>query len=133
MKLRLKEDPREWRTFGLSLAGALALLLALLAWRGVLRWPVVLLLLSGPAVLAAAACLAPRAVRPVYRAGMRLGFALGQVVGRVLLALLFGTVVTPLGVLLRALGKDLLRLRRPRTGETCWRPARRRSDLDRMF
>lgn len=133
MTLRLKEDPREWRTFGLALAGALALLLALLGWRGAVAWRTAGLLAALPVALAGAAIFVPRALRPVYRAGMRFGHALGRVVGGVALAVLFLAVVTPLGLLLRLFGKDLLRLRRPRSGETCWRPARRRSDLDRMF
>lgn len=133
MALRLKEDPREWRKFGLSLAAAPALLLALLGWRGTLAPPTAGLLALLPAALACAALVRPRALRPVYRAGMRLGHVLGRVVGRVLLAALFVVMVTPLGLLLRVLGKDLLRLRRPHDAKTYWQPARPLGDLDRMF
>ncbi|HMO65368.1 MAG TPA: SxtJ family membrane protein [Verrucomicrobiota bacterium] len=133
MKLRLKENPRDWRVFGLSLAASLTLVLTFLAWRGALRPALAASLALAPAALVFLAAAAPRALRPVYRAGMRAGFALGLVMGRVLLTLLFVGVVTPLGLLLRALGKDLLRLRRPRRDDTCWQPARRRSELDRLF
>lgn len=133
MKLRLSEKPRDWRVFGVSLAASLTLVLTFLAWRGALRPAAAAALALAPAALALLAVAAPRALRPVYRAGMHAGHALGLVMGRVLLAVLFAAVVTPLGLLLRALGKDLLRLRRPRAGETCWRPARRRGALDRMF
>lgn len=133
MKLRLSEKPRDWRVFGLSLAASLTLVLIFLGWRGTLRPMSAAGLALVPAGLVLLALAAPRALRPVYRAGMRVGFVLGVVMGRVMLALLFVLVVTPLGLLLRALGKDLLRQRRPRTGETCWRPARRRGELDRLF
>jgi hypothetical protein len=124
-KLRLSEDPREWRKFGLSLAAAGGLLLGLLAWRGAVASDAALRLAAAPALLALLALAAPPALRPVYRGGLRLGHALGQVVGRVLLV--------PLGLLLRLLGKDLLARRRPPPGAGLWHPARPRGDLERLF
>jgi hypothetical protein len=132
-KLRLSEDPREWRKFGLSLAAAGGLLLGLLAWRGAVASDAALRLAAAPALLALLALAAPPALRPVYRGGLRLGHALGQVVGRVLLALVFVLVLVPLGLLLRLLGKDLLARRRPPPGAGLWHPARPRGDLERLF
>ena len=130
--LRLKEDPREWRTFSLALAGSLLLLGLVLGWRGGWGRPsTALLILAG--ILAAGAILRPQWMRPVYRLGMRVGHALGQVVGAVLLGVCFVVVVVPVGWLLRVLGRDLLRLRRDPQAKTYWEPARPPSDLERMF
>ncbi len=130
--LRLKEDPREWRKFGLGLAGALLLLLLLLVWRG--GWTSVPLGLGGVVfLLVVAAAAFPSALRPVYRVGMRLGHALGRLVGGVLLAVCFVVVVIPVGAVVRMTGRDLLRLHRdPATG-SYWEKARPPSRLDRMF
>lgn len=130
--LRLKEDPREWRKFGLGLAGALSLLLFVLVWRG--GWTgtarglgVVVFVLVG---LAGAF---PTALRPVYRVGMRIGHALGRLVGGVLLAVCFVLVVIPVGIVVRMTGRDLLRLRRDAETKSYWEKARPPSRLDRMF
>lgn len=133
MKLRLREDPREWRKFGLSTALVLALLTGLLGWRGWISGPVAAGVLSALAGLALVALARPPWLRRPYRAGMRVSHLLGRVVAPVLLGLIFLLVVTPLGLLLRALGKDLLRLRRDPDAESYWQPVTGSRDLTKMF
>ena len=133
MKLRLKEDPREWRKFGLSSAVVLALLVGLFWWRGKVS-PAT----AGPALVCLALVAALAVVRPAwfrgpYRAGMRLSHFMGRVVSPVILGLLFFLVVTPLGLVMRLAGKDLLRLRRNPGSTTYWQPSRGGSDLNKMF
>jgi hypothetical protein len=133
MKLKLKEEPKEWRKAAWMSALGLALLSSLLRWRHVLpapAWGMVLCLL---AALAVAAALRPRWFRGYYRFSAKLGFGLSQAVGRTMLALLFFIVVTPLGLVLRMLGQDPLRLRRPAGAESCWSEVRPKSSLDRLF
>jgi|GEM_PF-5005320 len=64
---------------------------------------------------------------------MRLGFALSQFLGRVVLALMLLLIVTPAGLILRLAGKDALPLERQRTAATCWLPVRDTSPFDRLF
>jgi hypothetical protein len=133
MKLKLKEDPKEWRKAAWMSALGLALLSSLLRWRRRLpvpAWEMVLCLL---AVLAVAAALRPRWFRGYYRFSARLGFALSQMAGYAVLALLFFLVVTPLGLVLRMLGKDPLRLRRPARAATYWTEVRQKSSLEQLF
>jgi hypothetical protein len=133
MKLKLKDEPKEWRKAAWMSALGLALLSSLLRWRRVLpvaAWGLVLCLL---AALAVAAALRPRWFRGYYRFSAKLGFALSQMAGRIVLALLFFIVVTPLGLVLRLLGKDPLRLRRPVGAESHWSEVRGKSSLDRLF
>ena len=133
MKLRLKEDPREWRKFGLGSAALLAAALGVLAWRGTVPPPVAALLLAGLASVALLALARPAWLRSPYRVGMRLSHLLGQIVAPVVLGLIFLLVLTPLGLLLRLLGKDLLRLRRDPAATSYWQPPPPSSDLTRMF
>jgi hypothetical protein len=133
MKLKFKEDPKEWRKAVLFGALGLAILSSLLRWRRVLppRWWMAALSLL--VVLALTACVRPRWFRGYYRFGTRIGYAVSQVAARVLLALIFFLVLTPLGLLLRLSGKDLLRLKRSSTTSTYWLPAKETSPLDRSF
>ena len=133
MKLKLKENPNEWRKFTAVMAGALAVLAWLLQARGILprAW-----LVGGWAVLASAvvlSLLAPRWFRGFYRVGMTVSFHIGQAMGKVLLTLFFLLVLTPLGLLLRLFGQDLLKLKRNRTATTYWQPTKTNREFDRLF
>jgi len=133
MRPKLKEDPREWRKFAWAALAVVAIVAVVLWRRGALGAGGFLAVIVASLLLAIAATLRPRPVRPVYRAAMTVAFYLGQVMGRLLLALAFLVVVTPLGVALRLGGKDLLRLRRDRRSASYWRSARFTSEFDRQF
>lgn len=133
MKLRLKEDPREWRKFGLSSSLVLALIVGFLCWRRMLPGegavPVLALLL----VTAVLALVRPAWFRQPYRAGMRLSHLLGRIMAPVILGLIFFLLLTPIGLVLRCLGKDLLGLRRRPSTTSYWQPASGSGDLNKMF
>ncbi len=133
MKLKLKEDPREWRKITWLTAGGLVLVSSLLCWRKILPvrgWEIVL-------VAAVAASLAawvrPGWFRGFYRVSSRVGYWLGQMVGSALLAAVFLLVVTPLGLGFRLFGKDLLRLKSRRDSPTYWTESRPSTPLERLF
>jgi len=133
MQLKLKEIPKEWRKFAVVTACVLGLILWLLRRSGGIsvEWAQVSAGLVGLALLAG--LIWPRGVRPVYRAAMTFSFYVGQVMGRVLLAALFLLILTPLGLALRLMGKDLLQLKRAANAKTYWRSARWSEDFDRQF
>ena len=133
MKLRLKEEPREWRKSVLLSALGAALLCSVLRWRHVMApgtWVVTLAVL---AVVALLACLRPRWFRGYYRVSARLGFWSSQIVAGVVLVLVFALLVTPLGLVFRLMGKDSLRLKRPHNADTYWQTSKESSPLDRSF
>jgi hypothetical protein len=133
MNPNLKENPREWQKFTLVVAIALGLVTLGLRLRqaipqGVFR--AILVLLS----LALLLCWGrPRWFRRFYRLGMTVSFHLGQFMGKAMLVLFFLIVVTPLGLLLRLLGKDLLSMKRRPDATTYWRPAKPSQQFDQMF
>lgn len=133
MKLKLKENPREWQKF----AAVLCVLLGGLTYLGFRKgwvpreaFPFVGGLVG---LILISSWIFPRAYRGIYRTGMTMSFRVGQVMGKVLLTLLFFLAVVPLGLLLRLLGKDLLQLRRLPPGASYWQSARDGRDFDRMF
>jgi hypothetical protein len=80
---------------------------------------------------------APQVLRPVAIVWFGLANIVGAVVSRVVLAAVFGLVVTPIGLLRRALGKDSLRLRGFKAGNGSVMVVRNQTftagDLERPF
>jgi hypothetical protein len=50
----------------------------------------------------------PSVLRPIYKIWMLLAFFIGGIVSRVILTVLFYVVLTPIGLVLRLFGKDIL-------------------------
>jgi hypothetical protein len=133
MKLKLKEEPGEWRKQALLAVVGLAVLSSLLRWRRVLPphlWLAVLVVLG---IMALGALLRPRWFRGYYRFSMRVGFVISQAMGFVALVLFFLFILTPVGFILRLAGKDPLQLKRRAEVTTFWQPAKNDSPLDRLF
>ncbi len=131
--LRLKEHPIEWIKFTGVMGIALNLVLALLCWHGLVSIWISLAAIAGATVAVLCAALRPIWFRGFYRGGMTVSFHLGQTFGQLLLILLFFLMVTPMGLLLRLLGKDLLQLKRKPGKTTFWHPAKNNRAFDRMF
>lgn len=98
-------DIGELRKYGVIMAVALAVIGALLFWRGkdhhlIFFVVAALLLVTGLAV--------PIVLKPVYGAWMMFAHAMGWVMTRIILIAAFVILMTPLGLLMRLCGKDLL-------------------------
>ena len=132
MKLKLKEEPREWLKFTAVMAVVAGVVAVLLHRRKVIGIEA----LTGTAIAMALAMCAcayrPRWFRGFYRVGMTVSFRVGQALGWIWLTIFFLLVLTPLGLLLRATGKDLLAMKRRKT-DTYWRAARPPGGFDRQF
>jgi hypothetical protein len=68
----------------------------------------------------AAAFIAPRLLAPLNRLWFRFGMLLGRIVSPVVMAIIFYVAVLPTGLVMRLLGKDLLRLRFDPEAESYW-------------
>ncbi len=71
-------------------------------------------------VFAATALLRPGLLAPMNRLWSRFGLLLHRIVNPVVLGLIFVLTILPLGLLLKALGKDPLRLKRRSGQSTYW-------------
>lgn len=106
------------RSFGLVIAAALALFgfWAFAFREGDVRWWLV-----GPAALFfLAALFVPSVLAPLNRVWTKLGLLMHRVVNPVVMALMYYGVIVPTGLIIRALGKDLLKLRRDPAAITYW-------------
>lgn len=97
------------RSFGLVFAGVFAILAAYWWWKAS-GWP--LGAAGGAAAFLVTALLAPQVLAVPNRLWARFGLALGAVIAPVVMGLVFFLVVTPIGFLAKAVGKQFLQLRR---------------------
>jgi hypothetical protein len=93
-----------------------------------------------PGVLAALAVVVgplglwkPRLVQPIYAGALVLTFPIGWVMSRILLALLYYAVFTPLGVCFRLLGRDALGLRAAPVAGSYWQVKPAPREVSRYF
>lgn len=110
-------QPGSDRSFGMVMAAALATLAGLNVWQNGAWWP---WLAAAAALFLACALVRPVVLRPLNIAWTRFGLLLHAVVNPVVMALLFYGTVLPTGLVMRALGRDLLRLRRDPAAESYW-------------
>lgn len=92
------------------------------AWQALVRSHTTLgtVLVALGVAIGLAGLLRPALVRPVFVGSMLLTFPIGWVVSRVILALMFFGMFTPLALLFRLTGRDALRLRRNPGASTYW-------------
>lgn len=121
------------RSFGLTFAAAIAALGTISLWRGLQRGAWELGLAAGLLMVAA---FFPNMLAPVNRAWAWIGHRLNSVVSPLLIIVLFYGVVTPVGLAMRVVGKDPLRLRRDPQSSSYWidcREESKTSDMRRQF
>jgi hypothetical protein len=105
------------RSFGWVMAAAFAAVTLLNVWHVGRVWPWT----GGVAALfLAAALLRPAKLHPLNLIWLKFGLLLHRVVNPVIMALLFYGTVLPTGLVMRMLGKDLLRLKREPGSDSYW-------------
>lgn len=110
-------QPGSNRTFGLVMAGALALVSLLNGWHLGRLWPWTLAIAG---LFLVAAWLRPSVLQPLNHLWVKLGLLLHRVVNPIVMGLLFYGTILPTGLVMRMRGRDLLRLKRDSTAESYW-------------
>ena len=105
------------RSFGIVMTAAFAVISLLNWWHDGHSWRWT----GGTAVLfLAAALLYPAALKPLNRLWLKFGLLLHKVVNPIMMAFVFFGAVLPTGLIMRALGKDPLRLKRQPDANSYW-------------
>ena len=109
--------PSSDRSFGLIVA---TFFLIITFWPLIHAEPIRWWALGVAAMFAALALLWTAALAPLNKSWTKLGVLLYRIVSPVVMAFLFYVIVTPMGLLMRMLGKDTLRLRRDPGAASYW-------------
>lgn len=105
------------RSFGLVMAACLIFIALLpLFHHGLPRWWALVI----GVILALLAVVRPNSLSLLNRLWTKLGLLLSRVVTPIVLGLIFYLAVTPIGLLLRTFGKDLLKLRASPEAQSYW-------------
>ena len=115
-----KKTKKELRKFGLVMTVPLALIAGYLWWKGGGAYPYVL---GAAAFFLLNGLLVPQLLRPIEKVWMKFAEIMGAIMTRIILTLAFYLVITPFGLLLRLMRKDLLDLRFNQQRESYWIPA----------
>ena len=112
----MKSETKQERNFGLLVGGIFA---AIGVWPFFVRgesirlWAIVLgVLLIAPALLL------PKSLGPIYRVWMIVGHALGWLNSRIILAVIYWGLITPMGLVMRLAGKDSMRRNYEKASDT---------------
>ena len=131
---KIKSDTRTLRRFGIVVGIAFAVIGALL-WRRGSGLTVYFLAVAGALVLLG--LVAPAVLKPVQKAWMTVAILIGWVMTRVILFVLFYLAITPIALLARLLGRDILDRKFDKAATTYWteRPAHPhdRSQYEKQF
>jgi hypothetical protein len=132
---KLKTDDRSLRKFGLVVGAVLTGLGLYCLWR---HKPIYPYFLAPGLLLAVTGLIYARVLKPVYLAWMTLALVLGLIMSTLILVLFFYLVVTPIGLMARALGKDFLGLKWQKQAPSYWIPrenaeAMQPSDYEKQY
>ena len=107
----------EVRKFGVLFAVICSLVAAYLAWNENRFW---VYLAGGAGFFLVTGLFSHSILRPIYIGWMKFAFVLGWINTRILLGLFFFLILTPIGLVLKLTGKDLLDLKIDRTAPSYW-------------
>src|SRR3989344_4718326 len=128
----IQSSKTDLRKFGYTIGIAFVLLGGYFLWRGK---SFALYVLSLAAILLLFGFMAPTWLKPIQKAWMTLALLLGWVMTRVILAIVFYLVITPIGLVLRLTGKDFMNRSFPGKEASYWldHAERVKEDYERQF
>jgi len=121
------------RKFGLMIGGIFLAIGLLLLWKSVwLDVRIIFIALGGTLFLGGV--LLPLPLKYVYLIWMGFAFALGWIVSRFILIILFIFVITPIGIVAKLVGKQFLDLKFRDGKDSYWIPKEKRKiDYEKMY
>jgi hypothetical protein len=126
--MKKRDEIKDIKVFAAGI-GVICSLLALLSWwKGGSAWPY---LAGFGALFALSGLISPPFIRPVYSRWMAFAQSFGRLQTKLILSLVFYLIVTPVGVLMRLIGKDLLDRKIDKEAESHWKEPEPERDISR--
>lgn len=114
----IKSSPKELREFGVTIGAVLMLIAAFALWKGRPSGPYFAVL---GIVFVGLGLATPRVLFALQKVWMALAVVIGFFMSRIILTALFFLVITPIGAIMRLLGRDLLDEKIDRSASTYWK------------
>ena len=113
----IKSEKSDLRKFGITIGVILLIIAGFLFWKEKESFQI---LLTFGVTLCILGIAIPFILKPIYWVWMIFATILGWIMTRVILSLLFYTIFTPIGLILRFFGKQFLELRWDKSKESYW-------------
>lgn len=129
IKINWNPDRKQLRNFGLVMWVGSTVIAGLIAWRHHAPSPATTVGIGlgiGLAIFLLSVLVRPAGLL-LYRIWMGIGFILGTLIGPAFLGIVYYGFFTPIGLVMRVLKRDPLRLRKP-AGDSFWTPIKHRDD-----
>ncbi len=117
VQINWKPNATELRKFGAAMIVGFGIIGSIFLWRQHSAVAIGCYTFGG--VTGAIGLTGAKIALPIYWAWMSIAFVMGNIVSRVLLAMVYYGVLTPIGLFRRGLGRDPLLLKRPE-GDSYW-------------
>ena len=125
---------KQLRRFGIQLGIALGLLGGLFWWK---ENNIYVYLSIFSLIFLLIGLLWPSLLAPIYKVWLAVAKFMGTLITKIILIILFYLVITPIGLLLRLFGKDFLKLRFDKNGNSYWikqqSSSHNKSQYDRQY
>lgn len=119
------------RKFGIIIGIILITIAIIFLWNSV-SWKVMLLTLGG--ILLLNGIFLPNNLKDIYKIWMGFAFALGWIVSRIILTILFVFILTPLGLLAKLFGKEFLDINFSKKNKSYWiQKKEEAADYEKMY
>jgi hypothetical protein len=128
IEINWKPSRTELRRFALIWFPAFCALVAWIVWRRTASTLAPTVIAATGVLLGAAGAAVPAVIRPVFLGLTLATFPIGFVVSHVILAVVYFGLFTPMGLLMRAFGRDPMRRTFDRAATTYW--VKREPDVD---
>ncbi|MFQ5432192.1 MAG: SxtJ family membrane protein [Nitrospinota bacterium] len=126
--IKKRDEVRDIRVFAGGLGVILFVLGALNLWKGSGKWP---WLFAFAVSLPAVGLPFPKVFKPVYVVWMKIAGFIGKVNTYLILTLTYYLVLTPIRVLMRLFGRDILDMKWEKDSDSCWLDREPERDLTR--
>ena len=113
----IKSAKKDLREFGLTIGIILVILGGVSLWRGKPFYPY---FLGVGGLFIVLGLTLPHILKPLQKIWMSFSIIIGFFVSRLILSILFYAVLTPMGLIMRLLGKDILDQRIDKTRRSYW-------------
>ena len=113
----IKSGKKQLREFGLTIGIILAILGAIALWRDK---PIAIPLLVTAGAFIGFGLGFPKPLKPIHKIWMSFSIIIGFFVSRLILSVLFYAVLTPIGLIMRIFGKDILDQRIDKNKHSYW-------------